>query len=215
MDSWLGMSYKKSVILNFFDPSEIKLQLPIDRTSIGLKDSDKVIVMVGSFRNNQKDQLTLVKLIMTLPEEFKLVLIGDGVLRNKLEQFVLDNNLSNRVIFLGIHKQVYSILKVCDYGVLSSNWEGFGIAVLEYMACNLVAFGTNVDGLNQVIPLKENLFEIGDYKTLANKILYYEQNTHISDSVKQIQTEFIKNFEISQAVEKHKEIYLKQINNKL
>lgn len=204
LEKWIGAKPEKVVISNFIDIKEINDKVAYSKEYLGFKKKDIVLVMVGSF-SKQKDQITILKALTLLPEDYKLVLVGDGKLRNTLESFTMENRLVNRVKFLGIRKDVYSILKACDYGIQSSNWEGFGIAALEYMACNLVTLGSDVPGLNEVIQVKENLFKRGDANNLVDLIINLN-NVKISE-YKLIQKRWIEKFDIAFSNQKHIQIY--------
>lgn len=207
LEKWIGAKPKKIVLSNFIDIKDIQDKVSYSKEYLGFKKEDVLLVMVGSF-SRQKDQLTILKTVVLLPEEYKLVLIGDGKLRDILEIFTEENELTNRVVYLGIRKDVYSILKACDYGIQSSNWEGFGIAALEYMACNLVTLASNVPGLNEVIPIKENLFKRGDFKDLATKLINLNADKRKSIPILNKQKEHIQLFDIANALNMHYEVYI-------
>lgn len=208
LNNWMHIPHKTIIIENFLDQNEIEQQKPLSKEQLSYTANDSLIVMVGSFRDdNSKDQITVIKALDKLPENFKLLFIGQGVLLEKTKTFVAQNNLTNRVQFLGFRADVYSVLKACEYGVLSSNWEGFGIALIEYMACDLVAIATRVEGLKDLAVSPKNLFEVGDYKGLANQILYFESHPEEAKRIKEIQFEFIKKFSLTQSVTAHQKVY--------
>ena len=208
LKQWMGESLPTLVIENFLDLKEIQNQKPVPRERLNLSTSDKILVMVGSFRDdNTKDQITVIKALKYLPENYKLLLLGQGILRKKTEEFVKINQLSDRVQFLGFRPDVYSVLKSCDIGVLSSNWEGFGIALIEYMACGLLAFGTNVSGLKDLIISSDTTFEVGDDKGLAQKIKHFEKYPEEAINLIKKQNKFIKKFSLEQSVKAHQEVY--------
>lgn len=212
LEKWIGDKPNKIVIHNFIDIQDIKSKKPYTKESLGFKETDRLLVMVGRFCE-QKDQLTILRALMLLSEEYKLVLIGEGSYRNKLENFINENELTRRVMFLGVRKDVFSILKACDYGIQSSHWEGFGIAALEYMACDLPTFGSNVNGLNEVIPIKGNLFIPANHVELKDKILALDLEKNRKSAVVKYQNEFIINFDITKATSKHLQLYKKIIKN--
>jgi glycosyltransferase involved in cell wall biosynthesis len=66
------------------------------------------------------------------------VIVGDGPEREKLEQYALDLELTAQVEFLGpveSHAEVYGLMKSATAFVLPSVREGFGIVVIEALAC--------------------------------------------------------------------------------
>jgi len=205
LKKWIGNKYKTILISNFIDIESIS-HTPILIESI-FKPEDVKLVMVGSF-SAAKDQRTVLKALKELPDQFKLLLIGDGPKRKEVEILALDLGLMERISFLGIRKDVIEILKTCDYGILSSHWEGFGIVALEYMATNIIALGTNVEGLNEVLPIKENLFTVGDYKGLSKRILAIEQNQESKDKILQLQKSILINYDLKKSVQLHQTTYL-------
>lgn len=142
---------------------------------------DFKIIQISSFRA-QKDQMTVLKAMELLPTNVKLILVGDGHLRNHHEKFVIDNKLKNRVIFLGNRSDIPELLSFSQVVVQSSHYEGFGLTALEGMAANKPVVSSNVDGLNEVVANFGILFKPGDHIHLSKKILklykdhdYYEQ----------------------------------------
>lgn len=206
LEKWIGQKKEMIVIPNFIVLKEIGNAKPIDRKLLDVNNNDKLLVMVGSF-SQQKDQLTILKALIELPDDFKLILIGDGVLRNKIEEFIDENKLNSRVKLLGVRNDVYSILKSCDYGIQSSHWEGFGIAALEYIACGLITLGSNVNGLNEIIPVKNFLFEVGDFKQLASLLLKIKNDKENQIQKLELQYEKIKKYDISFSISQHSKVY--------
>lgn len=208
LKAWMGPQTPTVVIENFFDLEEIQQQESLTKERLGFSASDRLLVMVGSFRDDHtKDQMTLIKALQHLPGHYKLLLLGQGVLKQPTEDFVLAQKLYHRVKFLGFRQDVYSVLKACDVGVLSSNWEGFGIALIEYMACGLLAFGTNVEGLRELIISPKTTFQVGDDQGLAQKIMDLDNNAEEQQDLIKKQFEFIKRFSLEQSVNEHQAVY--------
>jgi len=111
------------------------------RSTLNLNQIDKVIRIVYTARlDNGKSHDTLINAFSTLTKKYgnlQLILIGDGLLRSKLELMALDLNVVNEVKFLGNCQNVPKILGQCNIGVFPSEYEGFGIALIEMMAMAL------------------------------------------------------------------------------
>lgn len=133
--------------------------------------SDKfVITMVAGFRP-QKDQDTLVKAMSLLdPQKFELWLVGDGERRHIIADLIHTLKLDNCVKLLGISNDVPALLKSSDVVVMSSHWEGFGLAAVEAMAAKRPVIASNVPGLSKIVQNAGILFAKGDYKSLAKEI---------------------------------------------
>lgn len=101
-------------------------------------DDDTILVgHVGRF-TAEKNHLFLVdvfKEIVSQKKNFRLVLVGDGPLREQVQQYVLSIPvLNNRVFFLGRRSDIPSILSACDLFVLPSKYEGVPFAAIEAQA---------------------------------------------------------------------------------
>lgn len=196
---------KLVVIENGIDRDQIILSDKFSRTELGYREKDVILIMIGGFRI-EKDQDTIINSLLNLPLHYKLVLVGDGERRSTLENLVYKLNFSDRVKFLGVRSDVYSLLKMCDISILSSNWEGFGIAAVESMACSVPVIATDVDGLAQVVDKYGILFKVGDTEELVKSILKLE-NVEIYNSFVELGIERSKLFSINTNVQKLLNLY--------
>ena len=138
------------------------------RQELGLQGK-KVIIQVSRF-NEQKDQKTVIKAISKLPDEYCLLLVGDGSLRSDCESLAKELNVADRVFFLGIRMDVPNLLKASDIAVQSSHWEGFGLAAVEGMAAGKPVIASDVPGISEIVNGYGLLFEPGNPDELASKI---------------------------------------------
>lgn len=82
----------------------------------------------------QKDFATLVRAVALLPDEFRLILLGDGPERAPLEALVAELGLSERVDVHGFVPNPYPYFRAADVFVLSSRWEGLPTVLIEALA---------------------------------------------------------------------------------
>ena len=80
-----------------------------------------------------------------------LLLTGDGPLRDELHNLAKSVNNSANIRFLGHVDDVGPILQASDIYVLPSDEEGFGIALVEAMACKLVCVATRTIGPSEIV----------------------------------------------------------------
>lgn len=166
----LGLPAQKLLVIeNGINVKAISATPAYDRTILGYQKSDQLLIMVAGFRK-EKDQDTVVKAMLNLPAHFHLIFVGDGERKPALMQLAEDLNLSSRIKFLGIRTDVYALLQMADFAVLSSHWEGFGLAAVEAMAAGIPVLASNVPGLAQVVTDGGLLFEKGNGKQLAELI---------------------------------------------
>ncbi|MRJ09476.1 glycosyltransferase [Ornithobacterium rhinotracheale] len=177
-----------------------------EEIATNLLPTDKVIMQVSSM-HEPKDQKTLIKALHYLPEKFKVVLLGDGVLRQDLEDFTKSEKLSNRVYFLGRKTNVYEHLKSADYIVLSSKYEGLSLSSIEGMASGRPFIASDVPGLKEIVGGYGILFPQGEAQILAQKILSLENNPALYQEIVQKCQARAKEFDIHRMVDKYIQLY--------
>ncbi len=108
------------------------------------KESVPIIVNAGRMEN-QKGQWHLVRSFREVlkKRKCKLLILGDGGLRNRLEKLSKDLGLENDVLFTGFQNNPYVYFQRSDVFVFSSLYEGFGKVVTEAMACGLPVISTD------------------------------------------------------------------------
>ena len=102
------------------------------REKLGI-DNYIVIGHVGRF-DDAKNQRYLIKVFKKLCEKknnYKLLLCGDGTLRNELEKECKKNNIDDKVVFLGVRKDVNNILQAVDIFAFPSKYEGVSLTLIE------------------------------------------------------------------------------------
>jgi len=92
----------------------------------------------------------------------KLVFIGDGEDREKLESLAKDMDIADSVIFTGFQKNPLRILSKCDIFVMSSISEGFPNAMVEAMACGLPVISVDCKTGPREILTRDNLHKVAD-----------------------------------------------------
>jgi glycosyltransferase involved in cell wall biosynthesis len=80
-----------------------------------------------------------------------LWLAGDGSLRHDLERRARALGIDGQVRFLGNRSDVADLLSAADLTVLTSDWEGMPIAVLESLAAGVPVIATDVDGVSEAL----------------------------------------------------------------
>ena len=103
------------------------------RYEVGLKEEDIALTMIGRL-TAVKNQIFSLKLLKKLDDKFKLVLFGDGEDLEILEKFVMNNQLSSRVFFMGMRKNISAYLNGMDVFLLPSFHEGIPFSIIEAQA---------------------------------------------------------------------------------
>jgi len=151
----VGVNTKKLVaIYNGSDISQFDININVakEMNQLGLNKKDKVIGIVARLAK-EKDIFTLLMAFKFVNEKVKgskLLIIGDGPLRNQLEEFAKYNKIKN-VKFLGMRTDVLKLMKIFDVYALSSLSEGNSQTIREAMAASKPVVATNVGGNPELV----------------------------------------------------------------
>ena len=141
------------------------------RELIGDKREFKIF-SVGRL-DQQKDFRSLLNgfsLVLKEIPSCRLIILGDGELRQNLERQVFELGIGRNVVFAGWQKNIYKFLKYADLFILSSNYEGFPITILEAMASGVPVISTDSPtGPREILGNGKYgvLIKVGDYKKMA------------------------------------------------
>ena len=154
----------KKIIFNFFKKNELKI-INIARLT------------------DQKDQITLLKsfkeLIKIRPA--KLLIIGDGEEKDKINNFIIKNNLNNFVKLMSYKKNAIDYLNISDVFVLSSKYEGLPNVLIECLYLKKYIISTNCNtGPKEILYNGKigTLFKVGNDKQLLKILLKINLNSN-------------------------------------
>ena len=146
------------------------------RSAHGITGEDVVVGQVGAFSPNKRHDILIRAFQIAHREvgQLKLVLVGDGPERPRMEQLVADAGLTRSVTFTGYVPRVADFYRdTIDINVLASDEEGLGLVLLEGGACGLPSIGSDCTGIREVIRDGDTgyLFRQGDAEALAQRLV--------------------------------------------
>lgn len=142
------ISIPNGVPLDRAQPSRSRADV---RTELGIDDAF-MILSTGRLAE-QKGLEYLIRAVALLRRELpaaRLVLAGDGPLRDELAKLVADLGLDDTVVLLGQRSDVGDLLAASDLVVLPSLWEGLSISLLEAMAAGKPVVTTSIGSNREV-----------------------------------------------------------------
>ena len=113
----------------------------------------KLIGIVGRLDpvKGHKDFLQAASIVLKNIPDIRFVIVGDGELREQLQEYVKELNIKDKVIFLGHCNNVIEIVAVFDLLAVTSLSEGFSIAIAEAMALGKPVVATRIGGIPDVV----------------------------------------------------------------
>jgi glycosyltransferase involved in cell wall biosynthesis len=210
-----------TVIYNGADTKRLAPSGKSLRVELGLDEKVLLVGMVGNFyREERKDQLTVCK---ALPKVFASVENAHCIFAGRIEpggedrfadclNFCIENNLTERVHFLGGRSDIPDILSALDVFVLSSLREGLPVAVSEAMLAKVPLILSDIEPLLEVSDKGKcaEIFAVGNSDELAEKMLKLLRNKDLRNNLASRACEFARqNFSIEAHLQKLRELYEK------
>ena len=166
-DSWKRKGVKKIIVV----PNPVSFY--VDNIPNDVKDEKRIVAVGRLVRQKRFDRLIdAFALIAHHYPGWYVDIVGEGDLRPALEQQVLKRKLFGRVNIQNFTCDVISEYMKSQFLVLSSDYEGFGLVIIEAMACGIPVVATNCPhGPSEIIKDGETgLLARLDVKDLAERM---------------------------------------------
>ena len=135
-------------------------------------ESENYIIHVGRLTESKRHDILLKAYAKSNIRE-KLLLLGEGPLKDNIMKQASDLGIDEKVIFAGFHQNPYPIIKNAKLYIASSDYEGFLIALVEALVLNVPVISTNCPhGPGEILVnhLSKYLVPVGNYESIAEKI---------------------------------------------
>jgi len=158
------------VIYNFIDFEKFK-KIDKDHFKKAIApNNERLILHTSNFRKVKRVE-DVIRVFEQLVKEVpsKLILIGDGPERSRLEVLCRELGLCNEIRFLGKQDAIEELLAVADLFLMPSETESFGLAALEAMACQVPVICTDSGGLPELVEhgVSGFLTDVGDIRRMV------------------------------------------------
>ena len=177
-----GIRRRIDVVPNFIDPARFEAVRDTAGARRFAKPGEKLLVHISNFRPIKRI-LDVVEVFLRVRQVMpaKLLLVGDGPDRAKVEQRCRQCDDCGDIVFIGNLPVVEEVLVGADLFLLPSETESFGLAALEALSCEVPVITTRVGGLPEVVLDGENgfLLPVGDVDGMAAAALRLLQDAEL------------------------------------
>jgi glycosyltransferase involved in cell wall biosynthesis len=144
---------KISVIHNGIDISQIEEKAWEEIPEKEIFENGSICLIACGRLVPQKNYPLLLRAFALIQkkENIRLVILGEGREKNKLQKIITELGLNEDVYILGFKKNPYAYISRSDIYVLSSNFEGLAVVLLEAMACKKPVISTDSYGTRDVL----------------------------------------------------------------
>ena len=201
---------KLEIIENGIDVQAVQAAQTIARETLGIPETAFVVGMIGRL-SPQKAPDVFIKSAKLISEKIPntyYIIVGNGEEEAKVKQYAQKNGL--HLIVTGWTENPYAYLKIFDVAVLLSRWEGFGLAIVEYLAAEKNFVATNVDAIPTIVEngIDGELVNVDSPEEVADKVYFYY--THPVEAQKMRDTakrKVTEKYDVSRVAQQHKELF--------
>lgn len=206
---------KVKVIYNGIDIDEYeqkKRNFTLSRNDLGIADDAYVIGTVGRLTRQKAPDIFIKaakKIKNKYPNAF-FIMVGDGELKEQIEELIKESNLKDSVLITGWVDEPMEYIELFDQAMLLSRWEGFGLVLAEYMLARKPIVATNVDAIPNLISNYENgiLANMDEVDEIVLASKYLIANTKKCDLMVDKAYKIVKNkFNIKRVVKEFEELF--------
>ncbi len=144
------------------------------RNRLGVSPGDVLILAAGRFceQKNFRDLLPVAERLKSQSVPFRLVVAGDGELKQSLQERAQAAGLTDHLIMPGNIHDLPQTMLASDIFVMTSLWEGLPLVLLEAMAASLPVVAYSIPGITEVVEEGATglMASPGDTDTLANRL---------------------------------------------
>lgn len=201
---------KLALIPNGIDVNAVRNAVAKSRSELGIAEDAFVVGMIGRLSPQKAPDVFIraAKLIHDEIPNSAFIIVGSGEEEEEVKAFAKENGLE--LVVTGWTDEPYSYLKVFDVAMLLSRWEGFGLAVVEYMAAEKPVVATNTDAIPTLIKDGTDglLVEVDNPEDVRDKVIWLYNNPGKAKIMQQRALDkVIKNYDINRVVEQHVQMF--------
>lgn len=198
------------VIYNFVDVKRFNKKPLTPFRKVIAPNNEKIITHASNFRPIKRVQ-DVIEVFERVSSEVptKLLFVGDGPDRSKIEELARKKNICGNIRFLGKQEEMEDILAITDLFILPSTYESFGLVALEAMASQVPVISTNAGGLPEINieGVTGFLSDVGDIQSMTQNTLKLLTNPSLLNEMKKNALAQAKKFDIDNIVPQYERLY--------
>lgn len=203
------------VIPNFIDLERFKKQKKEHFKKAICPNNEKLLVHTSNFRKVKRVE-DVVRIFCNVRKKMpaKLLLVGDGPERIRIENICRELETCDDIRFLGKLDAVEEVLSVCDLFLMPSEKESFGLAALEAMACEVPVISSDAGGIPElnINGVTGFLSPVGDVEGMTANALYVLEDDRLA-AFKKNALNRAKEFDVNKILPFYENYYYQVLND--
>lgn len=185
------------------------------RQELGLTPTTPLFLSVGELSKRKHPQDVLRAFALLGRPFVSLAFAGNGPLMAQMQQLASQLGVQNQVHFLGLRRDIPSLMRTAVATVLASEQEGLPRCVMESMSMQTPVIGTSIRGTQDLLTGGCGLLvNLGDIEALAASMAWILDNPQAARVMAQRGYERIADYELSQILQQHEALYAEALPRK-
>jgi N-acetyl-alpha-D-glucosaminyl L-malate synthase BshA len=203
--AWFGLTSPIDVIPNFVDTGRFR---PARR-----EGAERVVVHVSNFRPVKRSADAVRAFYMVRQREHaRLWMVGTGPEADGVREMAEKLGVADDVVWMGEDRAIHEILPHADVFLSTSEFEGFGLAALEAMACGVPVVATGAGGIAELVDADSGfLVPVGDVAAMADRMARVFDAPSMREAARQ---RTVDRFDTSKVVPQYEALYERAIEKR-
>lgn len=210
IENHISSEDKLELIPNGIDIDAVRSSMGVSRSELGIAEDAFIIGMIGRL-SAQKASDVFIRAAEIIYKEIPnaaFIIVGDGEQREEIEDYSQQHGL--HLVVTGWTDKPYSYLKAFNVAMLLSRWEGFGLAIVEYMAAEKNVVAARADAIPSLIEDGKDgfLVDIDNPEQAAEKVLWLRNHPNEAEEMKQKALRKVKSkYDINRVSQQHIDMF--------
>jgi len=210
-DYLISAGVKKEKLVNIYtgiDTQKFSDTLVYDlREELNIPEDTKLIGCVAVLRGAKRHK-ELIKTFSKIHIDAKLIIVGDGPMKDEINKTIIEYNVNDKVIMLGHRDDIDKILPNFDLFVLASRHEALGTSLLEAQSCGVPVVASNVGGIPEALKEGKTGYLFDDFDMFEKQL-----NDILTDETKLLELKsnarafILKTFSVKKMMEDTQKLY--------
>lgn len=185
----------------------------VQREDLNIPEDAFVVGMVGRMSPQKAPDvfIKMAKLVKDKVPNAHFIIVGNGNLETEIRRYAEDNGFSNNIHITGWVDNPMSYVELFDVACLLSRWEGFGLALPEYMMAKKPIVASRIDAIPNIIQDGENglLVEVDDANGASEAVMrIYREDGLREKLVTQGVKDVYEKFNVRRVADEHKKLFV-------
>jgi len=212
LDQLFKLNPKVRVIYNGLDLEEIEKKSREEISHPWFNHAQPIAVTAGRLVN-QKGFVHLLEAVKLVNDKtpLRLLIMGDGKLKEELKKRTEELGIKDKVDFLGVKKNPFAYMARCNLFVLSSLYEGLPNVLVEAMALGLPVISTNCPyGPSEIIEDGKNgiLVPVKNPRAISEAVLKVLGDNQLRDKLRKEAKIRARDFSLDNMISEYAELFL-------